>query len=120
MGEYTAAALAAPVLVVLAELAVFRTGLLKQPRYWIALGIVMAFQIPVDGWLTRLEAPIVVYSPEAVSGVRWPWDIPVEDFGFGYAMVTFTLLMWVRATRRAGSTRRDRTPVEAGSDAERD
>jgi hypothetical protein len=32
--------------------------------------------------------------------VRWPWDIPVEDFGFAFAMITLTLALWERALRR--------------------
>jgi hypothetical protein len=28
--------------------------------------------------------------------LRAPWDIPVEDFGFGFAMVTLAILLWRR------------------------
>jgi lycopene cyclase domain-containing protein len=92
--EYTVAAAAAPIAVVALELAVFRTGLLRQPRYWATVAIVFAFQVPVDGWLTRHDAAVVSYSARVTSGVRGPWDVPVEDFGFGFAMVTLTLLLW--------------------------
>ena len=30
----------------------------------------------------------MIYNPDTMLGVRVPWDIPVEDFGFGFAMVT--------------------------------
>jgi lycopene cyclase domain-containing protein len=99
MAEYTVAAVCAPAAVVALELAVLRTGLLREARYWVTLAIALGFQIPVDGWLTRRADPVVRYRETAVSGVRFPWDIPVEDFGFGFALVTFTLLMW---RRRAG------------------
>ena len=59
--------------------------------------IVLGFQIPVDGWLTKLSAPIVIYDDPHTSGVRFPFDIPVEDFLFGLAMVTAALLLWERA-----------------------
>ncbi len=59
--------------------------------------------MPVDGWLTKLSAPIVLYRAQAISGVRWPWDIPVEDFGFAFAMITLTLLLWERVQRRPPS-----------------
>jgi len=39
---------------------------------------------------------IVLYRPAAISGARWPWDIPVEDFGFAFAMITLTLALWER------------------------
>ncbi|MBE8527261.1 lycopene cyclase domain-containing protein, partial [Amycolatopsis sp. H6(2020)] len=25
-----------------------------------------------------------------------PWDIPLEDFGFGWAMVTLAIILWNR------------------------
>ena len=78
------------------ELTALRTGILRRPRFWVTIAITLAFQVAVDGWLTKLSAPIVVYRPAAICGVRWPWDIPVEDFGFGFAMVTLTLAVWER------------------------
>jgi len=99
MPAYTLATVVAVALVVALEVAVFRTGLFRRPAYWLAMVIVLAFQVPVDGWLTKLSAPIVVYAPEHHSGVRFPWDIPVEDFGFGFALVTLTLSLWERLGR---------------------
>jgi len=81
-------------LVVGLELAVLRTGLLRRRTYWIALGIILFFQVIVDGWLTKLTAPIVRYASHHFSGLRLPWDIPVEDFLFGWAMCTLALLLW--------------------------
>ena len=54
----------------------------------------------VDGWLTKLSAPIVLYDEHHTSGIRFPFDIPVEDFLFGWAMVTAVLLLWERQTPR--------------------
>ena len=99
MPEYTWAAGAAAVLVVLAEIRWLRTGLFRDRTYWIAIAIVFFFQVLVDGWLTKLSAPIVLYSPSEFSGVRFPWDIPVEDYLFGFALVTLVMLLWERAGR---------------------
>ena len=44
----------------------------------------------------------MLYEPSQHAGVRFPWDIPVEDFGFGFAMVTLTLISWIRLRRREG------------------
>ena len=101
MGEYTAWALGGAVAVVALELAWLRTGLFRDRTYWIALSIVAFFQVLVDGWLTKLSAPIVRYAPEEFSGVRFPWDIPVEDWLFGFALVTSVMLLWERAGRRS-------------------
>ncbi|SEP53936.1 lycopene cyclase domain-containing protein [Amycolatopsis saalfeldensis] len=97
---YTVPAVAAVAVVVAAELTVLRTGLFRRLAYWIAIVIVTGFQIPVDGWLTKLSGPIVRYSPEDISGWRFPWDIPVEDFLFGYALITAVLLVWERTRPR--------------------
>jgi lycopene cyclase domain-containing protein len=99
-GAYTIGAICAPAAVVAVELAALRTGILRRGRFWVTIAITLAFQVAVDGWLTKLSAPIVLYRPAAISGVRWPWDIPVEDFGFAFAMITLTLALWERALRR--------------------
>jgi lycopene cyclase domain-containing protein len=96
---YTLPAVLAVIAVCALELGVLRTGLFRRPAYWISMVIVLAFQIPVDGWLTKLSAPIVLYSDDHFSGVRFPWDIPVEDFLFGFALVTAVLLLWERTRR---------------------
>ncbi|SDO66155.1 lycopene cyclase domain-containing protein [Lentzea jiangxiensis] len=94
--EYSLAATAAVVVVLLLEFCLLRTGLFKRPAYWVTMAVVLGFQVPVDGWLTKLDAPIVLYADWAITGVRVPWDIPVEDFLYGFAMVTAVLLLWER------------------------
>ncbi len=59
---------------------ILRTGLFRRSVYWIAMAIVFVFMIPVDGWLTKLSAPIVAYEPGDVSGWRPVWDILAEEF----------------------------------------
>jgi lycopene cyclase domain-containing protein len=93
---YTLPAVLAVGVVVAWEVAVLRTGLLRRPRYWISIAIVLFFQVLVDGWLTKLSAPIVLYNEQHSSGLRFPFDIPVEDFLFGWALVTAVLLLWER------------------------
>ncbi len=100
MPEYTVATLVAILVVVLAEIFWVRTGIFRTPQYWLSMAIVFAFQVLVDGWLTKLSDPIVLYAPEQMLGVRWPWDIPIEDFGFGFALVTAVLLAWEDGKRR--------------------
>lgn len=93
---YTLPALLSVPVVVLLELRWLRTGLFRRASYWITMGIVLGFQIPVDGWLTKLSAPVVRYDPRHILGLRVPWDIPVEDFFFGFSLVTAVLLLWQR------------------------
>jgi lycopene cyclase domain-containing protein len=103
MPEYTIAAVVAASLVVAGELLVLRTGLFRKPAYWLTMVIVVGFQVLVDGWLTKLSAPIVLYDDDRTTGIRIPWDIPVEDYVYGFALLTSVLLLWERAGRRHGT-----------------
>jgi lycopene cyclase domain-containing protein len=91
---YTAAAAAGVVLTVLLELLVLRTGLFRDPRYWVGLAVVAAFQLLVNGVLTC--PPIVSYDPTEILGPRIACA-PIEDLGFGFAMVTTTIALWRHA-----------------------
>lgn len=107
---YTLPAVLAVVVVYGWERLLLRTGLFRKPAYWWTMVIVLGFQILVDGWLTKLTAPLVTYDPEHITGIRVPFDIPLEDFLFGFAMVTAVLLLWEHRGQRR-SRHRDR--VEA-------
>nr|WP_205266509.1 lycopene cyclase domain-containing protein [Mycolicibacterium sphagni] len=89
-------ALLAALAVCVVELKLLRTGLFRSRAYWLTMAIVLGFQVLVDGWLTKLSAPVVIYNERQTSGLRFPWDIPVEDFLFGFALVTAVLLVWER------------------------
>ena len=97
---YTVPAAVAVFLVCAMELAVLRTGLFRRPAYWLSMLIVLGFQVPVDGWLTKHSSPIVVYDDRQITGVRFPFDIPIEDFLFGFALATAVLLLWERQRAR--------------------
>ncbi len=97
MREYTLAAAAGVVLAVALETAVLRTGMFRDRRYWAALAIVAGFQLVVNGVLTC--TPIVTYDPRRILGLRVACA-PVEDLGFGFAMVTATLSLWRWTGRR--------------------
>jgi lycopene cyclase domain-containing protein len=97
---YTVPAVVSALAVGVLELAVLHTGLFRRPAYWLSMVIVVGFQILTDGWLTKLSAPVVVYDNRQTSGIRFPWDIPIEDFLFGFALVTAVLLLWERQRER--------------------
>ena len=90
------AAAAAAAAAVLFEVAVLRTGMFRDRRYWAAVGIVLFFQLLVNGVLTC--PPVVSYDPAVILGPRLACA-PVEDLGFGFAMVTATLSLWRRTAR---------------------
>jgi lycopene cyclase domain-containing protein len=100
---YPALALASTAGVIILEVTVFRSGLFRQRPYWIAMVIVFAFMIPVDGWLTKRSAPIVEYREGDTSGIRPVWDIPLEEFAYAFALLTLVILVWDRAASVEGS-----------------
>ena len=122
MPEYTLATLLTMLAVILVEILWLRTGVFRTAQYWVSLLIMFSFQVLVDGWLTKLSDPIVIYAPESMLGVRFPWDIPVEDFGFGFAMLTLTIVIWKRLNRNDTGTGAGAasTPTHTSAEAQRD
>lgn len=85
--------------VVVLELLVIRSGIFRQPAYWLTMLVVYGFMIPVDGWLTKLSAPIVVYRDSDTSGLRPVWDILAEEYLYAFALLTLVILAWDYAGR---------------------
>jgi len=100
MPIYPSLALVAAVAVVALELLVLRTGVFTKAAYWITMVISLAFMIPVDGWLTKLSDPIVIYRAGDVSGVRPIWDILVEEYAYAFALLTIVIVLWEHAARQ--------------------
>ncbi len=100
MPEYTIGSVLAAVAVVAIELLWLRTGIFRKLTFWVSYAIIAFFQVLVDGWLTKLTAPIVIYDRSENTGFRFPWDIPVEDYLFGFALIVLTILLWERWAQR--------------------
>lgn len=94
--EYAVPAFASVAVVVAVEVRWLRTGIFRSPSYWYTLAICLFFMVLVNGWLTKLSSPIVTYDPDQKTPWRFPWDIPIEDYFFGYTLITAVLLAWVR------------------------
>jgi lycopene cyclase domain-containing protein len=101
---YPTLAVAAALAVVVAELVWFRSGLFRQPAYWVAMAIVLGFMVVVDGWLTKLSAPVVVYDDADTSGLRPVWDILAEEYAYAFALLTLVILVWDRLGSGDGSS----------------
>jgi lycopene cyclase domain-containing protein len=101
--SYSALAVTAVVAVLVLDLAVLRTRLVTRRVFWVAYGIVIVFQLLVNGVLTGLD--VVVYDPAAIWGPRIAYA-PVEDLLFGFALVTLTLATWAAVNRRANTASR--------------
>ena len=108
---YTQLALLGVVVVVVLDLVVLRTRLLRRRVFWTSYAIVVFFQLLTNGVLTGLR--IVRYDGAAIVGSSTPVDAappflgdgriafaPVEDLLFGFALVVLTQVLWVWLGRR--------------------
>ncbi len=95
---YTELVLVAVAAAVVCDELVLRTRLLRRRVFWAAYVILFCFQLLVNGVLTGLR--IVRYEPSTIIGVRLAYA-PIEDLGFGFALILLTLSCWVALGRRS-------------------
>ena len=109
--SYTQLAVLGVVVVILIDLFVLRTRLLRRKVFWASYAIVVFFQLVTNGVLTGLR--VVRYDGEAIVGSTTPVDgpppflgdgriafAPLEDLLFGFALVVLAQAMWVWLGRR--------------------
>ncbi len=94
---YTELVLVALAAAMAVDLLLLRTTLLRRKAFWTAYAIVLAFQLIINGVLTGV--PVVRYDPSTILGPRLVYA-PIEDVGFGFALVLLTLSSWVWLGRR--------------------
>lgn len=90
---YTELTGCALVLVLSCDLWLLRTRLVTRRAFWLAYAILLFFQLLSNGVLTG--ARVVRYNPDTILGLRVAYA-PVEDLGFGFALILLTLSCWVR------------------------
>ena len=108
---YTQLAILGVAAVVILDLVVVRTRLLRRRAFWTAYAIIVFFQLVTNATLTGLR--IVRYDGGAIVGSSTPADgpppflgdgriayAPFEDLLFGFALVVLTLVLWVWLGRR--------------------
>ena len=96
---YTEITSLALIIVVLVDIFLFKTSMLTTRGFWASYAIVLPFQLLTNWWLTSNE--IVIYSPDAIIGLRVA-GAPIEDLLFGFAMMVGFVSYWVyRNERRA-------------------
>ena len=87
---YTAKALASCGFFLMVALLLDRS-LLKSKQYWIWLAVCYVPFLIINTVLTAL--PVVEYNSKAIWGLRFG-TIPLEDFFYNYAMLSFYLLVY--------------------------
>jgi lycopene cyclase domain-containing protein len=88
--EYTAAAAVSALVVVVLD-RWLGTRLLRQKGFWVFLAAMAGFMLVVNGYLTW--RPIVIYREGAYLGIRLG-TIPLEDFVFGFSLISLSVVLW--------------------------
>ena len=106
--SYTTITVVAVVAAIVLDRWVARTRLTSTRTWWTAYAIIVVFQLLTNGWLTGRG--IVRYDPDTILGsgrVTLVGDgrlvyAPVEDLGFGFALVLTSCVAWMWLGRRSG------------------
>jgi lycopene cyclase domain-containing protein len=100
--SYTALVIVALILAITVDLFITRARLLIERAFWVSYSILLPFQLLTNWWLTHRK--IVIYSPSTILGPRVA-SAPIEDLGFGFALILITLTLWRRLESNHGNTR---------------
>jgi lycopene cyclase domain-containing protein len=68
-----------------------KIGIFKKKIFWFFILIIMLFKFMVNGYLTGSN--IVRYNQQFFIGFRLG-SIPLEDFLFGFSMVSLSIIFW--------------------------
>jgi lycopene cyclase domain-containing protein len=96
MKEYTLLA-AISVLLVVALDFILRTRLLRIKKFWIFWAVMFVLMFIVNGFLTW--RPVVIYGEGLYLGIRL-FTIPIEDFLFGFSLITSNIVLWEFYTQK--------------------
>ena len=108
---YTQLGVVAVVAMVVVDLWVLRTGMVRRRVFWTSYAIIVFFQLITNGMFTGFG--IVRYDGDAIVGSTSPSDgpppflgdgriafAPAEDLLFGFALVLLAISLWVLWGRR--------------------
>lgn len=108
---YTQISLSAVIVAIVFDIYVTRSRVLTHKVFWASYAIVVFFQLLSNGVFTGLG--IVKYTDEAILGSQSPavgappmfgdgriMFAPVEDLGFGFALVVMAISLWMALERR--------------------
>jgi lycopene cyclase domain-containing protein len=94
--EYSILTFLAVISVIVLDLCILKTNLLKQKRFWAFYALVIILQTIVDNYLNGRwlgNEPIVgPYPLQFYSGIKI-WHTPVENYFYGFALVTLNIVL---------------------------
>ncbi|HEX5405545.1 MAG TPA: lycopene cyclase domain-containing protein [Pseudonocardiaceae bacterium] len=98
--SYTALAVTAAAVAISVDRWLLRTRLTSSHTWWTACGVLLAFQLLTNAWLTGRG--IVRYDKDVIlGGARATWFgdgrvfyAPIEDLAFGFALILSSCAVW--------------------------
>lgn len=76
---------------------VLRTKLIMNKKFWVFWAVMFTLMFFINGYLTW--RPIVIYGESFYLGIRF-FTIPVEDFLFGFSLITSNIALWEYCTNK--------------------
>jgi lycopene cyclase domain-containing protein len=89
--EYTLLAVAGVILAIVVDMLVLKTRLMLSKKFWVFWCVMFVLIFIINGYLTW--RPIVLYGEGYYLGVRL-FTIPIEDFLYGFALLTLNITIW--------------------------
>jgi lycopene cyclase domain-containing protein len=96
MKEYTLLAAVSVLTAVITDF-VLKTKLILNKKFWVFWVVMFIMISIVNGYLTW--RPIVLYGESFYLGIRL-FTIPVEDFLFGFSLITLNISIWEFLTKK--------------------
>ena len=90
MKEYTILAVISVAIAIAADI-FLKTRLVINKKFWVFWAVMFVLIFIVNGYLTW--RPIVIYGEQFYMGIRL-FTIPLEDFLFGFSLVTLNIVIW--------------------------
>lgn len=90
MKEYTLISIIFVILTITLDF-VLKTRLILNKKFRVFWAVMFVLIFIVNGYLTW--RPIVIYGESFYLGVRL-FTIPVEDFLFGFSLITLNIIIW--------------------------
>lgn len=94
--EYTYLALTSVIIILILDI-LTGTKLLFNKSFWIFWGVMAIMILLINGYLTW--RPIVIYDNSYNLNLRI-FTIPIEDFLFGFSLLTFNLIIWELTSKK--------------------
>lgn len=95
--SYTLPAFTAAALTLVFDMLVFKTKIVRTRHYLRFTGFMTIGFLLCNGILTAV--PVVTYNPSEMLNIRF-FTIPVEDFVYGFALVTSTISIYEFINRK--------------------